>query len=755
VQPSGISAFLLTLLLLAAPVPAGLWFVGVTERAWGERSASLAWVALLTVWCALHTALGLALGTAGLFARGPLALAEGALLAAGWLALWRTSAQRTRHCSPITDHCSLTSLHSSPFTLPSSLLLLHPSELALVGALAAMACVHFVALAAQPTPDWDSIAFHLPPMFHWVQTGRLGVIPDIAMELVYRYPYGGELLDGLFVLPYRSDFLAALPNLASWVLLGAGVHASARLLGARRSHALAAGALLLSLTFVTQHVATMHVDLTMAGHFAAALALGLAWIRRPSAAAAAPAALAVGLLLGTRLSAPAHLLALSGAAGALVVTRALSPVLNRAATVAPTARRTSSKASPWCATWGMFAGATLLGLLIGGYWYARNWVEVGSPFGLVRAHLAGLDLMPHGVDPRQVLDPAVARTSTMAYLFRPARREDWAVLGGLVSTELGWPFVALALAALAGSAVALVRGDRRRRAGVAVLLALFAVTLWLYTIVPNSGSSGPGDHITAWCTRQIRFGLSALAVLAVLGAVGASALRVPRGVCAAAGCAACVWAATLPGWPAREWGGVAAVGVAGVAAGGALARMLGVTGGAAAQKGLRNGRERREESGKRSGRGGWGARVAWTGAALLIFAASIHYLHREHEVRRGGVYGGLSEYVDEKIPPGETIAQLNCGRTAPLYGSHLGHRVVAAFSLDESPADWEARLRREGVRHLAVGPLQPEVWRFDFWAGKLRLLLAPDGPFVPEFGHDPNVETVLYRLREPADTGLR
>lgn len=463
---------LLFLVFAAAPVPLGYGLLATSGRRWSLPQAALA---VLTVWCAAQALLAHALGLGGVLVPRAVIAAEILLLGGGALVAMR----RRRGGAPI----------ALPARAPAQ------------GETVVLLAVAFVALtlawwsAAMPVVDWDSWAYHMPPMADWLQSGWFTRMADGTTRARYSYPYGWEALCVPFLVPFGEDVLVTLPNLAAWAVLGLAVHQLARQFGARRAHALGAAALLLAVPGIAQVVNTMHVDVPFAAFFMAAAAFGVAWARTGAALDLGLAALAAGLACAARITAPVYIAFL---APWVLGVRLASPP-----------RSATENAAP--ARWMMFAGVAV-GLAIGGYWYAKNAADFGHPFGTAAV---GTSIGP---------TPEHSFSTMLLTNVAPLELSSWTRLVRRAGGELDLAFVALALMTALWP-LAWLRGARPALAPV--LLA--AGTLALFWVTPAGALSD----------IQIRLGLPFVASVAVVAAVAASAARLRPEVVAVMAALAC------------------------------------------------------------------------------------------------------------------------------------------------------------------------------------------------------------------------
>lgn len=221
------------------------------------------------------------------------------------------------------------------------------------GLLASLAVAKVVLHGVLTFPDnWDTLAYHLPLVDHWLVEGTL-YVPDCA----FWYVSGNNELLGLWLVgPFSGDFLIALNNLPAVVLLPASAFQFMRLLGVTRglSH-LSAMAMVLTWPVFRQLV-TAENDVATAAMFLAALVYVVRYAFERRMLDAVLASAAIGLLAGTKY----YALGYAAVAGTLLVCIPL-----------PKCRIGESL---------RLALTGLVGVLVfGSYWYIRNAVVTGAP----------------------------------------------------------------------------------------------------------------------------------------------------------------------------------------------------------------------------------------------------------------------------------------------------------------------------------------------------------------------------------------
>jgi len=422
-------------------------------------------LAALVAWCVLEIAVGIGVGAIGRLDLPTVLVAEAILFLAG-LRLGRIRAPAPR---------------------PSEALG-YVTIVAIVG-LVVVGGTLLLDLAWRPITDHDSLAYHLPAVARFVQTGTLGRIDRVGPSR--GYPYGWEVLATLFVLPFRDDFLVAAPNLIAWMILALGIQTSARRLGASAEASWLAAFLVAALPVVRRLVPTLHVDLAVGAFFAAALAflLGYRDERDPRHLVLFGAALA--LLCATKTSGLVYAivaLATGTAVGAARVPR-------------------RDEAIPM-----VVAVLAVAAVAVGTFWPLRNVAELGNPLGVVRISIGGVTLFPG------TIDPGALRRTTLAAIFSVTSPAHWSILLDAIRQEFG-----LAALLLVAGALAWRPWRVRSPSDAMVLTALVATTVAVYWMTPYGGDNGEhGWRVTSWVGQALRYALPAVAVLAVVAALGAS-----------------------------------------------------------------------------------------------------------------------------------------------------------------------------------------------------------------------------------------
>jgi hypothetical protein len=223
--------------------------------------------------------------------------------------------------------------------------------------------------ALLPPYGYDAWVYHLPMVAVWIQTGNIStLIPYNNYSNVY--PADTELIYtwlALFTHTYGLQSLCQVIYSCMGWLAVAGI---GRIVGLRRSFALAAGALYFLTPIVLANSLSTYVDMAFAAMCLILTFFTLRYVYAPHATHLALAGLAGGLCIGMKSTGVVYVaLALAILAGSCVW-RWRHPR-------ATAARATRSRMLADLAT------ATLLfalpTLAFGVYWYARDWINFGNP----------------------------------------------------------------------------------------------------------------------------------------------------------------------------------------------------------------------------------------------------------------------------------------------------------------------------------------------------------------------------------------
>jgi Dolichyl-phosphate-mannose-protein mannosyltransferase len=366
---------------------------------------------------------------------------------------------------------------------------LRPWQLLLLAAAGAAMVWRLVLAVVLPPFAYDALTYHLPAVAAWVQTGRIA--PNPYALCCSRYPSNTEVLFAWPTVFLGRDTIIDTVQIVTALLGALAVAGLARAAGTTVQGAVTAAALFLLIPIVLTQANTNYNDVTIASMFLVALYFVSRFALSPRVAYALLAGVAGGFALGSK----AEGIALAAAAGI-----GLACVLVRTRTGA--------------AAFGGFAGAAVL---VGGWWYAKNWVDTGNPVWPFRVNLFGAHVftgtanlhdyltVPPGGGHNFLVDIARSWYQDLRFWTRSdySYEERSGGLGPLWSW-LGWPaLTVVAIAAL-----------RRRHVLVLALLVPVAIA---FAVLPYRWWSRFTIYVAA---------LGVIAVVLVLEHLGTRKLRV-------------------------------------------------------------------------------------------------------------------------------------------------------------------------------------------------------------------------------------
>ncbi len=699
----------LCLVIVLAPLPLCLSLTLLTENGKERIGFIHGWLTLLTAWCIIETSLGVLLGIFHHLTLGAVLTSELLVFVCGvvvWLSLRRR-----------VSLCSIASLLT--WRRP-----LNNLETLVVGAIAFVGCALLWRIATRPITEYDSLSFHLPVMAKWYQTSSFTMLEQFYNLKSYSpqsmYPYSWEVLCTLFLMPFREDFLAAFPNLIAWMILGLSIYLLSLHVGASRIQSMAASALVLTLPNLVKNVNTLHIDLPFAAFFMVSLYFAVAYHRTRSVSYLALFIASLGMILGIKMSGPVYV----GLLVLLWMLMKVKSVVLRAGSVSPTPQ--TRAALPLCIV------SVLICLLVGGFWYARNYVEMGNPLGFVRVKLAGITVFPGELDVTEI------RKTTLMKVFQPTRLSHWRILVEQVKSQLHVPFLAMVVLAWGLLRAVLTRSSRIKIESLVGLMGLLVGTGFLYWTSPGSGVTAPDiKEMTGWMGQGFRYGFPFLALLGVTAAAGASAWRIWD-----EGLVATVLLSSLLSISDIAESNLLYAGVITLLMWGQLRVVSQVSAVINAPRILR---------------------LAMVSSLCVLLVYGVTFVMRKRrDNKRPEAYGEVVTYLANHVGQKETIGYLASHRSYLFYGKELNRKVEYVPANTDDVTQWLDTLRQRSISVIAVGPgPQPEEWKSitDMKTAlahnsslrrafkELVWLEDPDGPFVRVFGENPGAEPLLYRFK--------
>ena len=325
--------------------------------------------------------------------------------------------------------------------------------------------------------DVDALHYHLPHAVGFARTGRL--LPVQVLDVGHPsgwYPSNDEVLRAL-LLPGAHELLVVLVNGAAAALLVLAAWSVGRRWGRPWTAVTLVTALLCGPLYGAVYGGWAHVDWTAVAFLVAAVAVLVGEGMDATVGAVVVAGVALGVAAGTKLP----------------VTPAVALVAVAAVAVAPTGRRI-----------GTGLRLVLPATVVGGWWYVRNLVVIGTPF-------PGLPLSG-GPDPLAGAEaPAVA-----AYLGDGRVIRDFFVPGLRLFFGVAWPVLVGVLA------VGVVTAAWRRSGWARWLAGAAVVATAAYLVLPTTALGPPGQPVLFTANLRYLWPALALASLATAAATRGS-----------------------------------------------------------------------------------------------------------------------------------------------------------------------------------------------------------------------------------------
>jgi hypothetical protein len=332
--------------------------------------------------------------------------------------------------------------------------------------------------------NFDSLWYHMPYAVEFAKTHSVtGFHPTETVLTNWFYPQNSELLHGVGILLTGRDTLSLFINFGWLALAFLAAWCVGRPYGRGPLCVVSTAVVLECHTLVVREPGAGKNDVVAAALILAAIAILLNAASRSGGGRTMPvgwplaaAGLAVGLAVGTKLTAVAIAAALT------VAVIALAPVGRR---------RVAS---------GWWFGAALAG---GGYWYLRNLIATGNP--LPQAEHLGPIGLPHP----ERLQSGRPDHSILHYATDPGVWHEYFAPGLHDAFGALWPLVILG--ALAGAVIAFAWGSDRalRWVGAVVLFGMLA-----YLVTPLGAAGAEGEPVGF--AINIRFVLPAMLAGAAL-----------------------------------------------------------------------------------------------------------------------------------------------------------------------------------------------------------------------------------------------
>ncbi|MEG4148566.1 hypothetical protein [Microcoleus sp. Pol12B5] len=748
---------ILFLIIVVGPIPLSLSLAAENQKENNNYSFPHFLLVLVTGWSIAQVCIGLILGSADRLNITAVIIAEILICAIGLILIYAK------------NHKTFT---FSQWQIPQLKQPLGYSESLIIVATAVVGVVLLETLASKPTTNYDSLWFHLPAIARWYQTNSLTLL-DAAGNWIFEqeqarvYPYNWHVLSALCVLPFGEDFLAAFPMLIAWLLEGIAVYLLSVKFGATRLHGMAAASLVLTVPMMLNQVNTLQPDLPLAAIFTVGLYFGLSYHSSRAQSELSLFLAAVGMLAGIKITGIVYAASLLGGLAILEIKRF---AVNKKSTSAKFKIRHFLKP---VLLWGVACC-----LLLGGFWYARNLLQINYPVSEVGDIKVPLEPVPLP-SPLPAPTPPVQQPpaspllkiwqSTLAAQFNPSNISHWQTVGLQIIIRLQLPFLAIALQVLAVP-LAFIQGKNTIiNQNNIILIILLASTGILYIITPyTSGTVGESiGQLSPILGFNLRYGFPFLSVLAVAAAATATLLKTPNKfiltVVLVSGLLGItsntifdyIKNASFTGdsivWGSLLIDNLKSSPIEGINSIGEILRpswpyilpypifyIVSLTLAAIWLKinpgfgWLNHLFPTRKKS------------IYLVIIGVCIGLVVIGHWREKRDIARTELYRGIYEYIDKNTVPDERIGFFLSSRSYLFYGRNLDRQVLYVPFRADRLSEWIDNLRQNKIRTVGFGPLTETNAAT---RKALSWLTSAQGPLQPVFGKDFNTESVLYRLK--------
>ena len=561
-----------------------------------------------------------------------------------------------------------------------------------------------------PISEYDSLAYHLPAMATWFQTGAFPIPDQFLDKQIGRYPYHWEVLCTALLFPFREDFLVAFPNIMAWLIMGLSVYLLGIMAGASRLPGLACMALVMTVPIVIENVNTMHVDLAFAALMLAALYMMLIFHRTRSRLYFLLFFASLGMLAGIKTSGLLY--------GLLLLI--IFSVLEVKHFAARRKQMSDDRGSHVYSAAAVAAGIFIF-FVPGGFWYLRNWIALGNPLGHTMVQIGHISIFPGKIHPETIFK------TSLAYVFDPANAQHWSILIHQVKDQLHFSFLVIFLLTLLYCFTLLSDSLVKRKRETVLPIILLIVTAILYCITPYSGDNGRNQYqMTRWVGQGFRYGFPLLGICGICASVAATRMsrRLVGGLMIFA-LASCLIIVARNPW----------------LFGGTVALLAVVLAGTLMRK--------NEADGRFPERYSFLLRASGVFFLVVVVAAGTYFARYRRDENRDRVYNGITRFMEHHLEKHDCIGYFSSHKSYLFYGRSLDQCVKyipPPRTLELSR--WLEVLKREGITVVAVGPqIDPHPPPAYSW------LQDAGGPFTHVFGRDFAREPELYRFHGMNDPG--
>jgi hypothetical protein len=676
-------------IIYIGPLPLCLWFIWLLGKKDKNNKSGFAHflLVLIVCWCVLEISIGIILGIFHLLNFTTLLLAEIIVFSAGMGFL-------------------LSFKRSAPFLYFKDLMKIpqkfNSFEKLILGVISFVCIILLWNIMTFPIKDYDSLAYHLPVMAKWYQTGSFSMLEQFGQ--ISRYPYNWEVLCTLHLFPFKRDFLVAFPNLIAWGLFGLSIYLLGLKIGAARINSLAISCLALSIPIVLRNVNTLHIDLVFAAFFMASLYLLVHTVHTMSTKYFALSLSTLGLFLGIKTS---------GFIYGLILMAVFILMIFKSIYFDKQFQNFSFKSYRTGIFHFVFGG--MFFLLLGGFWYLRNFVETGNPIGNMKVQIGNLLIFPGTIESKVIYRTTLAKT------FDSTNLSHWKTVINQMDSQLGIPFFVMMFLVFVLITTFFIDKKSIRIYTFIGLSTLLVITFVIFWITPYSGTNKALEYqLTPWFGQAIRYAFPFIGLFAVLSAAGAGGTK--RISIHHLTIATVVLIGSISGlYRLGYYFGIKGNKVLYIAT--FLLLLIGIN--RIILKKL----------------------VKYPIILYLLILSlilTITWIAREkRDTNRYLFYGSVVDYIEKHTDLNEKIGYIYSHRSYLFYGEKFNRKVLYIPARNKTFLQWIKTLREKDIRLIAIGPMRKE------WQSKKELKwLTNPKVFNRVFGGLSTKGVTIYQLKD-------
>ena len=645
-------------IIIIAPVPLVLLAISSSQNNHQlENSVTHKTLLLLSYWCILQISVGLTLGIVHNLTLAYLLSSELVIFSIGLAMLHK------KHINYSPKEIKFKLYNSfKQLSLPVIITLI---------VFFFVAIALFINLLIIPITDYDSLAYHLPIMAHWYQSGSFDITEQWKNQIQSTYPYNWEVFSTLLLFPFQEDLAVSIPNFIAWLIFGLVIYRLCRMLNLEQTYSMIPAILVMTMPDVMNHINTMHIDLAFAAFFLLGLYSIMCYQLTQQFIFLVFFSAIVGMLLGIKMSGVIYVALLIGVFGVF-----------KLYSVSILGQKFINQQNLWAVALG-----SCIIVLLGGYWYFRNFIILGNPLGFVKVEFNHIVLFPGSME-----SEFIAKT-TLANIFDFFNILHWKMFFEQLFEIFYLPFVILTffVLALVFNLTKIIRQSNNMQ--LFGIIGLVLITGWLYFTTPFSGDNGSHNwQMDPWIKFGLRYGYPFIGLFSILSAYGLNYIK-PRDE----NLMLLTIASMLFSMPHST-----IIPINGYLSGFILIVLMVVTKTRLMRKlSLQRYLEKEDKLGELRNNT---LLLAVFGVILLIITPLLlNHIRNIRGEQRINIHGDAVKFIDA-LPRQTTIGFVSSHKSYLLFGDNYQMRVKYVPTQSTEFSEWLNYLKEQGVSYIAIGP---------------------------------------------------